>query len=119
MASLVFSRRLGLISSHSMLVETSTAITMSTPTLFVIRVFDPNLGLDKVITNKTNMMETRIYLNIHLDKEISGISMEILLAEKYFFTLRFLQKYRSITRNAINTNPVSAQNIYGLENLSM
>ena len=76
---------LGEISSASILFETSTAKTTSTPILLKDSSFVPILGLIIAITKKNNAIILTINFAIGLMEERLGLSLFKFLFEKYNF----------------------------------
>ena len=76
---------LGAISSASILLETSTAKTKSTPSLLTVFNSVPILGLTNAKTNKIIAMDLIKNLRNGFLFEISGLKNSIVFESKYFF----------------------------------
>ena len=82
---------LGAISSASILLETSTAKTKSTPSLFTVFSSVPILGLTNAKTNKIIAMDLIKNLRNGFLFEISGLKYSIVFESKYFFFIVLCQ----------------------------
>ena len=82
---------LGAISSANILLETSTAKTKSTPSLFTVFSSVPILGLTNAKTNKIIAMDLIKNLRNGFLFEISGLKYSIVFESKYFFFIVLCQ----------------------------
>ena len=105
-----FSKRLGATSSANMLLETSIAKTISTPSLFIVSSFVPIFGFINPITKNPTARQRVINLRDDLKNDKSGLNLFRTTALPKDFWILFFQK--KVHKNTINITGmmINAQN---------
>src|SRR5690606_39362243 len=105
-----FSSLLGAISSASMLLDTSTAKTKSSPSRFTLSILVPILGLTKASAIQAILRHQRQSLSMDLKRDLLGLSFFNASGVANLFCVRIFQNCTTLKSNTKTGIAAKTQN---------